>query len=188
MPARQPALGWCLFGTAIGACALAWAGAPLLVGVHLPEATPERLRARMRSRFPEAAEATEAEAPAFARDAIARVRALLEGGHDDLQDIALDLDAVPAFHRRVYAVTRAIPPGRTMTYGEVARAIGEPGASRAVGQALGLNPFAPVVPCHRVLAAGARSGGFSAEGGAAAKLRMLEIERARFGSEPGLFD
>jgi methylated-DNA-[protein]-cysteine S-methyltransferase len=66
--------------------------------------------------------------------------------------------------------------------------LGEPGAARAVGQALGHNPFAPVVPCHRVMAAGGRSGGFSAEGGAMTKLRMLEIEKARFGGAPGLFD
>ncbi|HEY8358038.1 MAG TPA: MGMT family protein, partial [Ramlibacter sp.] len=75
-----------------------------------------------------------------------------------------------------------------LTYGEVARRIGDPGAARAVGQALGSNPFAPVVPCHRVLAAGGRSGGFSAEGGAATKLRMLQMEQARFDGEPGLFD
>jgi methylated-DNA-[protein]-cysteine S-methyltransferase len=80
-----------------------------------------------------------------------------------------------------------------MTYGEVATRLGEPSAARAVGQALGRNPFAPVVPCHRVLAAagpsgGYRPGGFSAGGGLATKLRMLQIEGARLGREPGLFD
>ena len=74
-----------------------------------------------------------------------------------------------------------------LLHGALTRRVGEPGAARAVGQALGHNPFAPVVPCHRVLAAGGRSGGFSAEGGAMTKLRMLEIEKARFGGEPGLF-
>jgi methylated-DNA-[protein]-cysteine S-methyltransferase len=74
-----------------------------------------------------------------------------------------------------------------LTLGDGARPIGERGAARAVGQALGHNPFAPVIPCHRVLAAGGRSGGFSAEGGANTKLRMLEIEKARFGDQPGLF-
>ncbi|MCC2675022.1 MAG: methylated-DNA--protein-cysteine methyltransferase [Ramlibacter sp.] len=122
------------------------------------------------------------------QQAIQRIQALLEGARDDLLDLPLDFSSVPAFHRRVYDVARAIPPGEVLTYGEVARRIGEPGASRAVGQALGRNPFAPVVPCHRVLAAGGRSGGFSAEGGADTKLRMLEIERARFGGAPGLFD
>jgi methylated-DNA-[protein]-cysteine S-methyltransferase len=181
MPAAP---GFCLFSTAIGECAVAW-NERALVAVHLPEATPQRLRERMASRLEGVAESPP---PGFALDAIRRVRGLLEGADDDLRDIPLAMDAVPEFHRRVYEVTRAIPPGRTLTYGEVAQAIGEPGAARAVGQALGLNPFAPVVPCHRVLAAGGRSGGFSAEGGAATKLRMLEIERARFGKEPGLFD
>lgn len=177
------ALGFCLFDTSIGACAIAW-DAQVLHAVHLPEASPGRLRDRMRTRLG----VPEAEPPPFVQQAMARIRGLLDGAPDDLADLPLALDSVPAFHRKVYEVTRAIPPGRTMTYGEVARAIGEPGASRAVGQALGLNPFAPVVPCHRVLAAGSRSGGFSAEGGAATKLKMLEIEKARFGSEPGLFD
>lgn len=177
------ALGFCLFDTAIGECAVAW-DAQLLWAVHLPEASPDRLRARMQARLG----APETAPPEFVQQAIARIRGLLEGMRDDLLDLPLALDTVPEFHRKVYEVTRAIPPGRTMTYGEVARAIGEPGASRAVGQALGLNPFAPVVPCHRVLAAGGRSGGFSAEGGAATKLRMLEIEKARFGGAPGLFD
>ena len=121
-------------------------------------------------------------------EAIARVQALLAGARDDLCDLPLEMDGVPPFHQRVYEITRAIPPGEVLTYGEVARRIGEPGAARAVGQALGKNPFAPVVPCHRVLAAGGKSGGFSAEGGADTKLRMLEIERARLGAGPGLFD
>ena len=176
--------GFCLFPTSVGECALAWRG-ERLCAVHLPEATPEQLRRRMRARWPGA---VEGEPPAFAAAAVRRVRALLEGERDDLLDLPLDMEGVPPFHQQVYAVARAIPPGRTLTYGEVARLIGEPGASRAVGQALGANPFAPVVPCHRVLAAGGRSGGFSAEGGAATKLRMLEIEGARFGAEPGLFD
>ena len=105
-----------------------------------------------------------------------------------MDDLELDMAGVPPFHQRVYAVARAIPPGTTMTYGEVAQLLGEPGAARAVGQALGHNPFAPVVPCHRVLAAGNRSGGFSASGGVRAKLRMLQIESAQLGSQPGLFD
>ncbi|RZJ10583.1 MAG: MGMT family protein, partial [Haliea sp.] len=106
----------------------------------------------------------------------------------DLSDIPLDMAGVPPFHRRVYEIARAIPPGRVLTYGEVAQRLGEPGAARAVGQALGHNPFAPVIPCHRVLAANRQGGGFSAGGGVSTKLRMLEIERAQFGAAPGLFD
>jgi methylated-DNA-[protein]-cysteine S-methyltransferase len=178
------AIGCCLFETAIGACGIAWTG-EALAGVQLPEATEEGTRRRLLRHVGEVAEASP---PAFVDAAIARVQALLAGTRDDLGDLLLDLSEVPPFHQRVYAVARAIPPGEVLTYGEVARRLGEPGAARAVGQALGSNPFAPVVPCHRVLAAGGRSGGFSAEGGAVTKLRLLEIERARFGSEPGLFD
>ncbi|MBC5786248.1 methylated-DNA--[protein]-cysteine S-methyltransferase [Ramlibacter sp. USB13] len=178
------ALGFCLFDTAIGACGIAWTQ-DALAAVQLPETTADGTRRRL---LRATGEVDEAEPPAFVRDAIARIQALLEGAQDDLADLPLDMEAVPPFHQRVYAVARAIPPGEVLTYGEVARRLGEPGASRAVGQALGHNPFAPVVPCHRVLAAGGRSGGFSAEGGALTKLRMLEIEGARLGGAPGLFD
>jgi len=177
------ALGCCLFDTAIGPCGIAWNEAAI-AAVQLPETTPEGTRRRM---LRHTGDSPETDPPAFVRAAIARIQALLEGAQDDLADLPLDMDGVPDFHRRVYAVARAIPPGEVLTYGEVARRVGEPGAARAVGQALGHNPFAPVVPCHRVLAAGGRSGGFSAEGGTLTKLRMLEIEKARFGGEPGLF-
>ena len=118
-----------------------------------------------------------------------RIQALLQGGQDDLADIALDFRGLSAFNLRVYAYARAIPPGQTRSYGEVAAALGE-GAplARAVGQALGANPFPIIVPCHRVLAAGSRAGGFSAPGGTRTKLRLLEIEGALLGGTPGLFD
>jgi methylated-DNA-[protein]-cysteine S-methyltransferase len=139
----------------------------------------------MQRRFPGVAETPP---PSWVSAIVVRVQALLKGQPDGLLDVPLDMTGVPPFHQRVYAVARAIAPGHTLTYGEVAAALGEPGAARAVGQALGHNPFAPVVPCHRVLAAGARSGGFSATGGVDTKLRMLLAEGARFGREPGLFD
>jgi methylated-DNA-[protein]-cysteine S-methyltransferase len=83
---------------------------------------------------------------------------------------------VPPFHRRVYEVARTIPPGATLSYGEIARHLGEPGSARDVGAALGQNPFAIVVPCHRVVAAHGKLGGFSARGGIKTKLRLLSIE------------
>lgn len=179
----------CLFDTAIGACGIAWKG-DALIAVQLPEPTREGTLRRMGRSLPgrQDLHEREGEPPEFVRDAIRRIQALLAGARDDLRDLPLDFAGVPEFHRRVYELARAIPPGEVLTYGEVARRLGDPGAARAVGQALGHNPFAPVVPCHRVLAAGGRSGGFSAEGGTHTKLKMLEIERARFGGEPGLFD
>ena len=178
------ATGFGLFDTPIGGCGIAW-GERGLAGVQLPEAGEARTRARMRARFPGAAELAP---PPDVRSAADRIVALLRGERDDLRDIVLDMSGVPPFERCVYECVRAIAPGATLTYGEVAVRVGEPGAARAVGQALGRNPFAPIVPCHRVLAAGGRSGGFSAQGGVATKLRMLQIEGARIGAEPGLFE
>ena len=168
--------GFAVFDTAIGACGLAW-GPRGLLGVQLPQDDPgaDATRHRMRQRFPALAEAPP---PANAQRAIAAVQALLDGTHDDLRHIELDMAGVSDFHRRVYEIARRIPPGRTRTYGEIAAELGDLGLSRAVGQAMGLNPFAPVVPCHRVLAAGNKPGGFSAGGGALTKLKMLDIEGA----------
>ncbi|HEY2256603.1 MAG TPA: methylated-DNA--[protein]-cysteine S-methyltransferase [Variovorax sp.] len=167
--------GFALFDTAIGACAIAW-GARGIAGVQLPEGDAGATRTRMQRRFPGW---PEAEGTAEVRAAMAGIRALLQGEARDLAEIALDLEGVDEFRRRVYAIARRIPPGQTRTYGEIATELGDKTLARAVGQALGLNPFAPVVPCHRVLAAGGKWGGFSAHGGAAAKLRMLAIEGAR---------
>lgn len=184
-PGEQGAAsGYALFPTAIGHCGIAWHGA-LLVGVQLPEDAGEaQTRARMQRRFPQLAECT---MPPPVAAWAARVAALLQGAHDDLCDVPLALDTVPPFNARVYALARRIPPGKTMTYGEMAAALGEPRAARAVGQALGHNPFAPVVPCHRILAANGRTGGFSAGGGAATKMRMLGIEGACLGGTLPLF-
>lgn len=104
-----------------------------------------------------------------------------------LMQLPLDDFGVPEFHRRVYVLSRSIAPGQTLTYGEVATELGEPSAARAVGQALGANPFAPVVPCHRVLAAGRAPGGFSGGQGTVTKLQMLEIEGAAWGGTRSLF-
>lgn len=179
-------IGFALFDTAIGPCGIAW-GPQGLTGVQLPERDLAATDARMAVRFGPAAQAAP---PAAVQQAIDKIIALLAGQQSDpadLSDIVLDMTGVPAFHQRVYALARRMAPGETMTYGEIARSLGDSGAARAVGQALGHNPFAPVVPCHRILAADGRSGGFSADGGARTKLRLLEIEGAQFGG-PGLFD
>lgn len=176
--------GFALFDTAIGTCALAW-GARGLIGVQLPEENGEAAtRTRMRRRFPDL---TEAVPPESAQKAVAAIQALLQGAPDDLGDIELDMSHVSEFHQRIYAIARRIPPGQTRTYGEIAAELGDKGLSRAVGQAMGHNPFAPVVPCHRVLAAGNKPGGFSAGGGALTKLRMLDIEGARPNGMASLF-
>jgi methylated-DNA-[protein]-cysteine S-methyltransferase len=171
---------WALFDTAIGRCGIVW-GARGLRCVQLPEASASETRARLRRRFPDAQESPP---PPAVERAIDRIVALLRGEPADLTAIELDMSGVPPFHERVYELARTIPSGATLSYGEVAARIGSPGAARAVGQALGKNPFAIVVPCHRVLAAGGKVGGFSAAGGTTTKLRMLRIEQA----ERSLFD
>jgi len=167
--------GFTLFESPIGACGLVWS-ARGIAGLQLAEASAEATRARMCRRWPEAMETAP---PPGVRRALERVLALLAGAAHDLGDIPLDLAGVPDFHRRVYEVARTIPPGRTMTYGEIAKRLGVPNESREVGQALGRNPIAIIVPCHRVLGADGKMGGFSANGGVATKRRILEIEGAQ---------
>jgi methylated-DNA-[protein]-cysteine S-methyltransferase len=172
------------FSTAIGACGIAWNDRGI-TGVGLPEAQEKTLRARFRARFPEAQESPLQFAVS---KAIERIQALLQGERDDLSDVVLDDGDVPAFDRRVFDIARRIPPGSTRTYGDIATQLGDPLLARAVGQALGHNPFPIIVPCHRVLAAGGKTGGFSATGGVETKFRMLAIERAKTDNAPCLFD
>ena len=178
------AQGFALFDTTIGHCGIAWSDRGV-VGFQLPEAREADTRSRLRRRF---ACAQEMPPPPEIGQTIAGVVALLRGEPVDLSGVPLDMDGVPLFHRRVYEVAQGIGPGRSLTYGEIAARIGEPGSARAVGQALGRNPFAVIVPCHRVLAAGGGLGGFSAPGGVETKLKLLAIEGARLDREPGLFD
>lgn len=164
--------GFLLFDTPIGTCGLAWSDRGV-VGVQLPEGSEAAARARLRRDFPEAQESPPP--PEVAR-AVEAIVALLSGEARDLSFVELDMRHVPPFNRRVYEVARAIRPGSTLTYGEIAGRLGEPGAARDVGAALGQNPFPLVVPCHRVLAANGKLGGFSAHGGVRTKLRLLSIE------------
>lgn len=178
-------LAFTVFDTAIGACALVWAETGI-VGAFLPEADADALRARVLRRRPEAVEAAP---PAPVAETVAGVVALMAGEKRDLADAPLDLSAAPPFHRRVYDRVRRIPPGQTLTYGQVAEALGEPReAARAVGEAMGRNPIPILMPCHRVLGANGKPGGFSAPGGVETKLRMLQIEGATVGETPTLFD
>lgn len=169
-----------LFETAIGTCAVAWTDRGL-VWVQLPEASVDATRRRATLRTPDA---REVKPKGQVRRAIARMQAHLAGELDALTDLALDDAHLPAFHRRVYAALRDVGPGHTVGYGELAALAGSPAAARAVGQAVGKNPFPLIVPCHRVLGAGGRPGGFSAHGGVETKRRMLEIEGVRLGRRP----
>lgn len=174
---------YALFDTTIGRCGVAW-NSRGVVGLQLPEKTLAGTRMRLLRHCPNA---DEAEPPKPIARAIADIQALLCGQKKSLRAVQLDMSRLAPFNARVYETTRAIPPGQTRTYGEIARAIGDPSAARAVGQALGRNPFPIVVPCHRVVGANNRLVGFSATGGIATKLRMLQIEGWR-AEEQSLFD
>ena len=177
-------LAYALFPTAIGTCAVVWDPDDTIVGTALPQGSADAMRRTITRWYGGAVESGPPPAVARAADG---VRELLAGGSGDLDDVALNLAAVPDFDRRVYEVVRTIPPGDTLTYGEVAHRLGAPGAAQAVGQALGRNPFPPIVPCHRVLAAGRQVGGFSARGGRRTKLQMLATEGVHL-EQPTLFD
>jgi len=168
------ARGFAWFETPIGACAIAWSEAGLLA-TRLPEADPGRARSWVARRVPELKEG--AMPPPVAAIA-GRIAAHLGGARVDYADVALDDGIVGAWERSVYRAAAAIPFGETRTYGALAKTLGRPEAAQAVGQALGRNPWPIVIPCHRILAADGRTGGFSAPGGAETKLRLLEIEGA----------
>lgn len=171
-----------LFDTALGRFGIAWSDRGLLA-VQLPEADDASTERSLRKRVADLREETPP--PAVAR-AIDGIKALCEGTHSDFADTELDLNGVPDFDRQVYDIALEIPPGKTMTYGEIARRLGDVALSREVGQALGRNPVPVVVPCHRVLGAGGRLVGFSGPGGVATKHRLLEREGA-FSDAPLLF-
>jgi methylated-DNA-[protein]-cysteine S-methyltransferase len=177
-----------LFDTAIGRCAIAW-GTRGIAAIQLPEADDSATRSRVLQRFPDARDSPPSPAVARTCDILA---GLLSGMPGELASVRLDMHTQPPFHRRVYEAARAIPWGATTTYGALAKRVGAIGSARAVGQALARNPFAIIVPCHRVVAAGGKTGGFSAHGGAMMKLRLLAIEghetAAQDKSAPGLFD
>lgn len=163
-------LRYCIFETSLG-----WAGVvgntERVCGALLPEKSAELMRGHIERRWPEAQPGPELDRAAE------RIRDLIDGGDDDLRDLDLDMSAIEPFEQQVYALARAVGPGETTTYGDIARTLGDLSQSQAVGRALGRNPFAPIIPCHRVVAAGQKLGGFSATGGRSLKLRMLANEQ-----------
>ena len=173
-----------IFDTAIGACGVVW-GDRGIHAVQLPMGREEKTRNRIHQRCGDIEEAVPTTEVQAAIDGMAE---LLAGKPNDLREIVLDLDDVPEFNRGVYDIARTIPPGKTLTYGDIAKRLGGVELSRDVGQALGRNPCPIVVPCHRVLAAGGKPGGFSANGGVVTKLKMLAIEGAVVNHTPSLFD
>ena len=172
---------YCLFETSLGACGIAWretansASPTVVTAVQLPEATPQATESRIARKS--GANRPSAPPPEVAA-VIAKIRLHLEGTVQDFRNVALGLENVTPFFRQIYEATREIPPGQTRTYGEIAKAVGQPAAAQEVGQAMAKNPVPILVPCHRVAAAGGKLGGFSAPGGPATKAKLLALEGA----------
>lgn len=182
MRKAQTIVHFSLFPTPLGDCGIAWCG-NTVVATRLPEKSSADTEDRLAARTG----ATNGEPPPAIRCAIASITALLEGGKTDLAFITCDFSKIDPFATKVYAATRAIPAGETMTYGAIALQIGDKQLAQKVGKALGRNPFPIIVPCHRVIGVNERLTGFSADGGIETKLRMLAIESARIGKAPALF-
>jgi O-6-methylguanine DNA methyltransferase len=169
------AMYYTTFESVLGTCGLGWSHQGIR-RIQLPERRRGQVEVRLRLGVPEA---TMAPPSSAIGDAIARIRRHLGGDLQDFSSLPLDLEGIPSFHQRIYDLIRSIPAGGVRTYREIARLAGRPGASRAVGQAMARNPVPIVVPCHRVVAAGGRPGGFSAAGGIVTKSQLLALEGVR---------
>lgn len=178
MSDRMSERQFCLFEIVLGRCGVAWS-AQGLTRIALPHADDAALRARL-------APAVEAPPPPRVAAAITKITAHVAGQPGALETIELDMSGVSDFHAELYDLARSIPSGQTVTYGALAIRLGKPGAARAVGQAMGKNPFPIVVPCHRVLAAHQGTGGFSAPGGVVTKAKLLAVEGFTLALQPDL--
>jgi methylated-DNA-[protein]-cysteine S-methyltransferase len=166
--------------TAIGPIGVAWSENGIC-----RVALPERDRTRMEERFARhLGGATPGEPPATVAEAIGLIRRYAEGETVDFSDVPVDLGDVDQFRRAIYAAARELDFGQTTTYGGLCDAAGHPGMARETGEALGRNPVPLIVPCHRILAAGGKIGGFSAPGGSRTKAKLLELEGVRVGPPP----
>jgi methylated-DNA-[protein]-cysteine S-methyltransferase len=177
-----------LFNTDFGSCGIAWSDVGL-VRVQLPESDELATEARLRSTGALAKDPTSS---AHAKASVTALTNYFGGDSSDFEALLLDLRIVSTEFAAIYAALRAVPTGATTTYGQLAAAIGSPGAARVVGRAMAANPWPVIVPCHRVLTAQGTSGGFSAYGGAATQRRLLALEGARIPGDlivlPDLFD
>ncbi|NNU58929.1 methylated-DNA--[protein]-cysteine S-methyltransferase [Ochrobactrum soli] len=178
--------GITIFETPIGPCGIAWRGAKV-IGVEIGDTDEKETRYRLGERVGKQFSDAQADVPAFVSAAIEKVRALLDGGSPDFSQTPLAFESLPDLNRQVYEIILELKAGETTTYGAIARRLGDVSLSQAVGYALGKNPFPIIVPCHRVLGSNGKVGGFSAAGGTATKLKLLNIERAKISSELDLF-
>jgi len=167
-----------LFDTELGRCGIAWSDDGV-THFQLP-GSEETARRRL------AKHASPSDPPPYVASAVAQARDYFTGARPDFSTVPLDLAGIDSFRRQIYDLLRTVGWGETLTYGEMATRIGAPGGAQAVGQAMGQNPIPLIIPCHRVLAAGGKIGGFSAPGGADTKERMLALEGVFINNQPRL--
>jgi methylated-DNA-[protein]-cysteine S-methyltransferase len=176
----KPPPSFALFETRLGVMAIVWRG-DAVIGLRLPDTDQSETRRRVRARRQGAEERA---LEGAAAEAAAGVVALAAGEKRDLTVVAVELPEMDEIARGALLAARAIPPGETRTYGEIARGLGDVALARRVGQAMARNPVPVIIPCHRVMGEGGKLTGFSAPGGLDTKLRLLEIEGAL---KPSLF-
>lgn len=173
--------GHAVFETALGWIGIGWS-AKGITHLQLPQRDKAATEAGLLKR---GASPAMAEPPPAVRAAIELLVRYAAGERIDFSGVPLDLGDVDELRRALYARMRGLDYGETLTYGGLADEVGRPGAAREVGQAMGSNPVPIIVPCHRVLAADGKMGGFSAPGGVFTKRRLLDLERAKPPSPPG---
>jgi len=176
------AIGRIVFETALGFMGLAWSEAGL-IRLCLPQSSRDAVERRL-LRLDGVAGGDSGKPPQWVARLVADIRAYMQGEAVDFSGVPVDLAGVDDFRRAIYDAARRLAFGETTTYGELARRAGHAGLPRETGAALGANPVPLVIPCHRILAAGGKIGGFSAPGGAATKEKMLGLEGVRVGPPP----
>jgi methylated-DNA-[protein]-cysteine S-methyltransferase len=174
------AVGYTIIDTAIGPVGLAWS-ADGVCRVALPERDRDRMEARFAAGLQDA---SPGEPPAAIAPVVSLIKRYARGETVNFSAVPVDLDGADLFRRAIYRAARALQFGETTTYGGLADAAGHPGKAREAGEALGRNPVPIIVPCHRVVAAGGKIGGFSAPGGSSTKEKLLALEGVRVGPPP----
>jgi methylated-DNA-[protein]-cysteine S-methyltransferase len=174
----RTASGHAVIDTAMGFIGLAWNEAGL-TRLCLPEKSSQAIERRLSAHG-----SAQAGAPPWVAKLIASIRAYAAGENVEFSDVPVDLAGIDDFRLAIYAEARKLTFGETTTYGELAKRAGHAGLARETGAALGANPVPLVIPCHRIVAAGGKIGGFSAPGGSTTKEKMLAMEGVHVGPPP----
>jgi methylated-DNA-[protein]-cysteine S-methyltransferase len=182
MPTTSATAGKMVFETALGFIGIAWSETGL-TRVSLFQRDRAAVERRL-ERLGAANGGDENDIPAWVAALILDIKAYANGEEIDFSGVPVDLRGVDDFQRAIYDAARQLAFGETTTYGELAKRAGHAGLPRETGQALGANPVPLVIPCHRILEAGGKIGGFSAPGGSTTKEKMLTLEGVRVGPPP----